>query len=1707
MSGLEEGLDTKNWDYHQAKMNRSLNDFIQNLSYDSKSPKSNLRDFDMGCLDNERDFETRTQLNQNSTTVEFKKYLEELKRNYLEKLTFSCPPKLTKNTSNKSTGQEINSKLKSVENLSNFLRSDSSSSAKRTLLYDEKSINKNPNQLENFMESHENKNLNLYQQKNSNEPELSNTQILSRLVQIREYLKQAYSMLTTLQTSNNPFNYSAQMNKLHSLIDHLKDQEKGYMDLLNSFSKFQQLNPSLFEDSAIENQPKSINNNSFSKKSMTKEDNDSEAGSICGSFISDTLTLNCNNMNEIVDKYRKSIHNCSNQNKDDQELVVIGKGFNTNVINETFEDEKTENDQDILDFDEDYLTSLLKNVGKREEAENLEEQREEILRHMNTNRDTLEQLKEQKELLRSIKLRKEELKALEGRQKALKALQKIAIEGEKEVDEAFKILPISDDTERINPSSLNINRGVQTENETPRKPMIRKTVKPKETNRSNENLDSISAQIEPSSQIEKSKITAKHYEDLIRKILAEKYSENLIKTVSSSDLIKIGQLKDENPGNVLTVDNDENSTNEDDRLEELEAKRNELEAHEKQLDELYQMQSKLANLKTIINHFNELKNERKSINKEQEYLEETQQLVDEKQDENDMNMDEINLEETSKKEIIEIHKKKLNNAKEKLQELQDLISRLQILSDDMSSIDLANELNISQSQIHEMQQAEANKALHFLNEIERQKKEEKLEELKQNKQKLLEILRQKDQEARVLENFQQQKNNSTNDISYLNEIESKFKSAENGFDILSLENLQETEMCHSPSDVLWSQMKKQLNMRENLRNKKKEFEDIIREEYARDEEEKKEIKNYDQVEKFESPNDENNEILNGYRDFFLRKRTDSEKKAKLLSEFFEQEKIQQENICPPDELIQDEESESSTTSSESEIEEEEDLNENNLESQNYVPMKCLNDLGDKIENLLTNQQKMNENMFKNFTELFEKKFKNEVNNVEHIQTPVYQSQFQTQLQIQQLMFNLNTAYHEISTQRTELSRLNDQMTNVNKELAELKKNKNTQNTVGVNTENRNEATLSRTSIVAALPSYFYNRKKNENSKCEINDYTDDFEDLDEDDDERKEKNPPTRTESSLSSSTNENSNSISSASSVQKLKKSLQLRHKSGEKNYKSLTFEKMREQIYSEVATLISQNESRPFYLLNLFKELQFIRDKNARDQVLKSIFNISNRHKINDNVRCNSSTTSDSNLDLSEKIFLSRKYENKKEVVDDEQSSQTPFESDSLSNTVIFVKNSPKDKKNEKLSGSSGSSILGVDENYAQDQENIGSEVKKFISQIISSIKTSENFDFDDDERSVSSNSNSESSSSKNFKNAYFDLDYLNEIIEKVLSVLRQSEKHSNYIKFYESQLNSYLREALRKYDGKFLVDCMEDILIEISDILYNELTFYSTLSKAKIKKNTSEVWSNAKNFSRSSTSTSSSSCTNISSKMDKTEDNFKKCKYQSIELLKRLSDILNSKFGNLKSMNDYLMDEQLAQERNKLESLQYDLKKEFENVSLLTNCDNYGPSSIKYLKNSEVDSSCCGDDENFQDDIEAKENELPYKIIDINELKNDDKNEITIDDIPVEMSVEKKENSKLMLDGLDKIIMDSISDNLVGDPNELGNLLITNAHQNSGNEENHLKSDSSNSDHFVIISGSTSKESDIKIEKSENSESNQTFENGRCNDKNELGINNEN
>ena len=230
------------------------------------------------------------------------------------------------------------------------------------------------------------------------------------------------------------------------------------------------------------------------------------------------------------------------------------------------------------------------------------------------------------------------------------------------------------------------------------------------------------------------------------------------------------------------------------------------------------------------------------------------------------------------------------------------------------------------------------------------------------------------------------------------------------------------------------------------------------------------------------------------------------------------------------------------------------------------------------------------------------------------------------------------------------------------------------------------------------------------------------------------------------------------------------------------------------------------------------------------------------------NASTLTDSDYD--------KKYFHSLEENNDDDLGQNPFENDSLSNTVIFVKNSSanniitqnRQENIDSKTNSSGSSILGI-QAYQQRQmekeiggENIiGDEVKHLISKIITSIKFSDNFtddedeEVDDDEKVNHGKNGAKNHKTKglNYKYARCDNDYLNEIIEKVLCVLKNSNKYNDYLKLYQNQLSSYLKEALQKYQNQRLVCVLEDILIDISDILCNEFTFYTIVNKNRFIK----------------------------------------------------------------------------------------------------------------------------------------------------------------------------------------------------------------------------------------------------------------------------------
>ena len=61
--------------------------------------------------------------------------------------------------------------------------------------------------------------------------------------------------------------------------------------------------------------------------------------------------------------------------------------------------------------------------------------------------------------------------------------------------------------------------------------------------------------------------------------------------------------------------------------------------------------------------------------------------------------------------------------------------------------------------------------------------------------------------------------------------------------------------------------------------------------------------------------------------------------------------------------------------------------------------------------------------------------------------------------------------------------------------------------------------------------------------------------------------------------------------------------------------FEALRESIYSEVASLISQNETRPHFLIELFRELQMLNSDYLRQRALYALQDLVSKYLTDDN------------------------------------------------------------------------------------------------------------------------------------------------------------------------------------------------------------------------------------------------------------------------------------------------------------------------------------------------------------------------------------------------------------------------------------------------------------------------------------------------------------
>uniref|UniRef100_A0A8I3NUY6 Pericentriolar material 1 n=1 Tax=Canis lupus familiaris TaxID=9615 RepID=A0A8I3NUY6_CANLF len=260
--------------------------------------------------------------------------------------------------------------------------------------------------------------------------------------------------------------------------------------------------------------------------------------------------------------------------------------------------------------------------------------------------------------------------------------------------------------------------------------------------------------------------------------------------------------------------------------------------------------------------------------------------------------------------------------------------------------------------------------------------------------------------------------------------------------------------------------------------------------------------------------------------------------------------------------------------------------------------------------------------------------------------------------------------------------------------------------------------------------------------------------------------------------------------------------------------FEALRDTIYSEVATLISQNESHPHFLIELFHELQLLNTDYLRQRALYALQDIVTRHisenheKEGENVKSvNSGTWIASNSEL------------------------TPSESLATTDDETFEKNFEREThKISQQNDADNASVMSVSSNFepfATDDletpiENHGSQ------QPVSEVSTvpCPRIDTQQLDRQIKAIMKEVIPFLKEHMDEVCSSQLLTSVRRMVLTLTQQNDESKEFVKFFHKQLGSILQDSLAKFAGRKLKDCGEDLLVEISEVLFNELAFFKLM-----------------------------------------------------------------------------------------------------------------------------------------------------------------------------------------------------------------------------------------------------------------------------------------
>ncbi|XP_023987161.1 pericentriolar material 1 protein isoform X7 [Physeter macrocephalus] len=315
--------------------------------------------------------------------------------------------------------------------------------------------------------------------------------------------------------------------------------------------------------------------------------------------------------------------------------------------------------------------------------------------------------------------------------------------------------------------------------------------------------------------------------------------------------------------------------------------------------------------------------------------------------------------------------------------------------------------------------------------------------------------------------------------------------------------------------------------------------------------------------------------------------------------------------------------------------------------------------------------------------------------------------------------------------------------------------------------------------------------------------------------------------------------------------------------------FEALRDTIYSEVATLISQNESRPHFLIELFHELQLLNTDYLRQRALYALQDIVSRH-ISENheqegeniksvnsgtwIASNSELTPSESLATTDDETFEKNFERETHKISEQNDADNasvmsvssnfePFATDDLGNTVIHLDQAlarMREYERMKTEAESNTNVrctcrIIEDEDGAAAPTTVDSlEAETPIienhssQQPVSEVSTvpCPRIDTQQLDRQIKAIMKEVIPFLKERMDEVCSSQLLTSVRRMVLTLTQQNDESKEFVKFFHKQLGSILQDSLAKFAGRKLKDCGEDLLVEISEVLFNELAFFKLM-----------------------------------------------------------------------------------------------------------------------------------------------------------------------------------------------------------------------------------------------------------------------------------------